>query len=143
MSAQYGSEYTKPAVMGAACNYNTLGHYYGPNSTMPPLKPGQTRGAFITPNYSAIGYDALTHGSDCCGFGYPSIQNAYGKNSGNCNTTYSTRLCGGLLGGGNNWACDNVNGTNKCVKVHPGTFHAGGTFRSKKECMNAGCPHKV
>lgn len=93
MSAQYSSEYSNTPVNKASCAYNTLGKYRGANSTMPPIKAGVTSGVYLTPNYSAIGYDALTHGNRSGCDQYFSITNAYGKQAGNCHTTYTRRLC--------------------------------------------------
>lgn len=124
--------------------YSTLG-CYNPHGKAH-FMPGQTSGVFITPEYGAIGYDALTHGNRGCG-GYFKIDDAYHTNSGKCDTIYSRRYCGGCtgckepVGSGHRWACDQEKKT--CEKVHPGTFHEGGTFRSKYECMKGGCPYKV
>jgi hypothetical protein len=86
------SEYTKSMVSGSSCSYNTLGHYYGGNSTMAPLPARVTKNVYVTPDYSAIGYNALTHGQKGgCGSHF-NIQNAYPGN-GNCSTSYTTRLC--------------------------------------------------
>jgi len=93
--AQYKSEYSGPMVGRAACNYNTLSCYQGSNSTMPPLRAGTTSGVYLTPNYRAIGYNALTHGKPPGCQSHFSITNAYGAGAGSCNTTYTTRLCGG------------------------------------------------
>ena len=98
MSAQYNrNEYTAKSVTGSACSYNNLGNYQGANNTMPPVRAGVSSGVYLTPNYSAIGYNALTHGvpPGCSSQPYFSITNAYGKNAGSCNTTYTQRLCGG------------------------------------------------
>lgn len=76
-----------------SCSYNKLRTYNGCSSTMPKLKIGQTSGYYTTPNYSSIGYDALTHGSDGCSCGnYFDINKAYGVG---CKTTYTNRLCKG------------------------------------------------
>lgn len=98
MSAQYRSEYSKPTVASNACAYNSLGSYLGSNSTMPPVKSGAVSGVYVTPNYSAIGYNALTHGTPPGCQQYFSITDAYGKGAGSCNTSYTRRLCGS--GGG-------------------------------------------
>ena len=91
MSAQYRSEYTAPMVGSSSCSYNTLGHYYGGNSTMAGLNPRTTKHVMVTPDYAAIGYDALTHGKKKgCGSHF-NIKNAY---PGGCPTTYTNRLCG-------------------------------------------------
>lgn len=95
MSAQYKSEYSKPTVHSAPCQYANLGCYTGSNHTMPTLKPGTTSGVYLTPNYGAIGYNALTHGVPSGCKQYFNIQDAYGHGAGNCKTTYTSRLCGG------------------------------------------------
>ena len=78
-----------------SCSYNTLRTYNGCSSTMPKLNPGQASGVYLTPNYSSIGYDALTHGgSGGCG-SYFDIKAAYGKGAGSCKTSYTQRLCKG------------------------------------------------
>jgi len=92
------SEYSKPMTNDPACSYNTLCSYQGANSTMPPLKPGTTSGVYLTPNYSAIGYNALTHGTKSSCQQYVNINNAYGSGAGACSTSYTTRLCGGGCG---------------------------------------------
>ena len=97
MSAVYNSEYTQSSVSSSGCNYARLGCYYGPRSTMPPIRRGTTSGVMIVPTYGAIGYNALTHGvPDSCG-GHFNITNAYGANAGSCSTKnlYTKRLCGG------------------------------------------------
>ena len=95
MSAQYKNDYSKPSVGGSSCNYNSLGCYLGSNSTMPPVKAGTTSGVYLTPNYSAIGYNALTRGTPPGCQQYFSITDAYGKGAGSCNTSYTRRLCSG------------------------------------------------
>lgn len=90
--AQYNSEYSGPAVAGSGCSYAKLGCYYGGNGTMAPARP--TAGIYVTPNYASIGYDALTHGASGSCNRYFSITDAYGKNAGNCNTTFTQRMCG-------------------------------------------------
>ena len=89
------TEYTKPTVGGPACEYTRLNCYLSSNSTMAPMRRGTTSGVYLTPNYRAIGYDALTHGqAGGCG-GHFSITSAYGPGAGSCKTTYTKRLCGG------------------------------------------------
>ena len=91
--SQYKKEYSGPAVSSSACSYNTLGSYYGCNASMAPLRQGTAKNVFVVPQYGAIGYDALTHGVQGGCANYFNIQQAYGKNAGNCKTKYSTRLC--------------------------------------------------
>ena len=92
MSARYNSEYSGrlTGCSSGCCGYKSLGCSAG--TTVAALRPGETRGVMVTPNYGSIGYDALTHGrGGGCG-GYFNIQSAYG--CGGCSTTYTTRLCG-------------------------------------------------
>lgn len=91
---QSKSEYSNPSVNNSSFMYNTLGCYQGANSTMTPLKAGATSGVFLTPNWGAPGYDALTHGVPGGFQQYFSITDAYGKGAGSCNNSYTTRLCG-------------------------------------------------
>lgn len=58
-----------------------------------------TAGQYVVPGYSAIGYDALTHGNAGGGCNnYFNIEQAYGAGAGSCSTSYSTRACGGCSG---------------------------------------------
>lgn len=92
--AQYKSEYSRPSVAcDSGCGYNSLGCYYGERSVMPALRAGTTKNVFVVPQYSAIGYDALTHGQSGSCQQYFNIMSAYGKDAGSCQTRYSTRLC--------------------------------------------------
>jgi len=138
MSAQYKSEYTQPTVGGPGCGYTSLGCYLGSNPTMPALKPGTTSGVYVTPDYAAIGYNALTHGqAGSCG-GYFNIQGAYGAGAGNCSTSYTTRLCNAGCGGGGfptqGWKCDTSQTPAKCVG---GQFPSGtqGVFKTSYQCQ--------
>ena len=147
MSGQYKSEYTAPIVGSSSCSYNTLGHYYGANSTMAALKPSATKNTYITPAYAAIGYDALTHGnSGGCGSHF-NIHNAY-PGSDKCQTTYSTRMCSnagdnGSNGGGNGggkglgWTCQRGSGviTPHCTRT--GHLGAQGVFGSSYQCQQS------
>jgi hypothetical protein len=94
------SEYSQPTVGGSGCAYKNLGCYNGANGAMAALRPGVTSGVFVTPNYSSIGYNALTHGTapECCSRPHFNIVDAYGTGSGSCCTSYTTRLCGGGCG---------------------------------------------
>ena len=84
-------------VHGASCSYVNLSNY---NSTSagtlgsPAVPPTTVSGHYVVPNYSAIGYGALTHDSSMpsCS-GYFNIQNAYGANAAQCDTQYSQRPC--------------------------------------------------
>ena len=77
--------------------YAKLGCYYGAGSTMPVLKANQVNNVQVVPMYGGIGYDALTHGTDCNG-GYFNITSAYGAGAATCSTSYAQRLCGGCNG---------------------------------------------
>jgi hypothetical protein len=98
MSANYRNEYAAPTVASSGCAYNSLCNYYGANGTMAPLPQGTTSGSWVTPGWGAIGYDALTHGKSPSCNTYFNIQDAYGSGAGNCQTQYTTRLCGGNCG---------------------------------------------
>lgn len=133
MSAQYKSEYSKPTVASSKCAYASLGCYYGPNSTMPALRPGTTSGAMVVPTYGAIGYNALTHGvAPGCGT-YFNITDAYGADASSCSTSYATRLCGGCdtVGSEKGWVCDAKNGN--CTMS--GQKGVRGVFNSAFECQ--------
>jgi hypothetical protein len=145
--AQYGSEYSGGMVKGAGCDYNNLGNYLGSNNMMAPAVSGQTKGVYIVPTYGAIGYDALTHGSNGnCGSHF-TISDAYGAGAGLCNTSYTTRLCGGGGGGGGNpgqgsqgWACTNSQlGGSKCVNVPKGSQRPPGKLYHTSYQCQAGC----
>ena len=79
------------------CNYSTLGTYVKRTHSIRAPLPAGTQTGYIVPNYKPLGYNALSHGQSVpsCS-GYFNIYSAYGQGSGSCNTTYSTRLCGGL-----------------------------------------------
>lgn len=96
MSAQYRSEFSKPTVGGSSCEYNTLGNYYGGGGTMAAPLASTLSGVFVTPDYSAPGYNTLLHDQSVpsCG-GYFNIQSAYGAGADCCNTSFTTRMCSG------------------------------------------------
>jgi hypothetical protein len=81
----------------SSCAYTTLNNY---NSSaagtlgQPAVPATTTSGHYIVPNYSAIGYSALTHdtNSPSCS-GYFNITNAYGASANNCDTQYSQSPC--------------------------------------------------
>ena len=85
------------SVNGPSCSYNNLSNYNGYSKrgiNHPQVAPTTTRGYYITPDYAAIGYNALMHGSNmpsCAG--YFTIDSAYGKNANNCSTQYQKRTC--------------------------------------------------
>lgn len=85
--------------MNDGCNYSRLGVYTsGFRGISPPVPMTTVSGYYVVPNYSAPGYDALTHGvPGGCGDvsnGYFQIGRAYGYGANNCATTYSASLCG-------------------------------------------------
>ena len=88
------SENSNVSVNGPACSYNSLSNYNGTSKRSinhPQVAPGTTSGYYIVPDYSAIGYNALSHGSAPSCAGYFTIDGAYGKNSNNCSTKYMKR----------------------------------------------------
>ena len=93
--SQYKSEYSGAAVSGKPCGYSSLGCYYGQSASMAP--PGPTSNSYIIPNYSPIGYNALTKDGVGNKKSYYNVNDAYGSCSA---TSYSTRLCGGCNIGG-------------------------------------------
>ena len=78
-----------------SCSYNTLKTYNSASSmsSMDSLRPKPVAGKYIVPNYSAIGYSALTHSTpvpSCSG--YFNYKWAYG-NDADCDQQYSVRTC--------------------------------------------------
>ena len=85
-------------VNGPACAYVSLSNYNGvqrnARSVGMPYVPATTvSGVQVIPEYSTIGYNALTHGDNPSCAGYFSIVGAYGKGAENCNTQYMQRMC--------------------------------------------------
>jgi hypothetical protein len=86
-------------VNGSSCSYTNLQNYN--SSTAGSLGHPAERsvrattvsGNYVVPNYSAIGYNALTHGEQGSCSGYFNITSAYGANANNCNTQYSNSPC--------------------------------------------------
>ena len=82
------------------CNYSRVNAYTSSfGGIQPPVPMTTTTGYYVVPNYSAPGYDTLTHGASegGCGEaanGYFQIGRAYGYGANNCSTTYSASLCG-------------------------------------------------
>ena len=80
-----------------ACNFATLSTYNqlgNPAMISNPSIPLTTGvGYTVVPAYSAIGYDALTHGGHGSCSGFFNITQAYGSNANNCQTQYIKRLC--------------------------------------------------
>ena len=84
-------------VNGASCSYVSLANYNSsaPGSLGSPAVPTNTvSGVYVVPNYSAIGYNALTHDSSSpsCS-GYFNIASAYGAGASQCNTQYHQSPC--------------------------------------------------
>ena len=130
----YGKEYMGSTVGSRSCSYQTLAGNCG-NNTMAALAPGTTSGTFIVPSYGAIGYDTLNHGRKVPGCGtYFNIMDAYGAGAANCQTSYTTRLCGGgnCGGGGSGTAYKCVSGS--CQQAHPGTQGAMKLADCQKYC---------
>ena len=98
------SEYNNSNV-GSACNFATLSTYNasagvgrGNGRGMmgnPPMMRGaaDTSGFYLVPNYTAPGYDTLTHQTQGSCSGHFNITNAYGSNSNNCATKYMRKIC--------------------------------------------------
>jgi hypothetical protein len=98
------SEYNNSRV-GSACNFATLSTYNagsgvgrGDGSGLmgnPPMMRGSadTSGFYLVPNYTAPGYDTLTHQKAGSCSGHFNITNAYGANADKCDTKYSRSIC--------------------------------------------------
>jgi len=88
------SEYANASVGSSPCTYNTLGNYSAKAGMGPAVAKGTVVGRQIIPQYGAIGYKTLLHGdgTPSCN-GYFNIQSAYGSGSGNCSTSYVSRVC--------------------------------------------------
>jgi hypothetical protein len=87
----------------SACNYQPVAQQCGAQRGLRNLRSNganPTAGAYVVPTYSAIGYDALTHGNAGGGCNnYFNIEQAYGAGAGSCSTSYAVRACGGCAGG--------------------------------------------
>ena len=85
-------------VNGTSCDYVSLANYNsssaGTLGNPTYMHATDVVGHYVVPNYSAIGYNALTHGgaTPSCS-GYFNIASAYGANAGNCNTQYMNSSC--------------------------------------------------
>jgi hypothetical protein len=85
------------SVKGSNCSYVSLSNY---NSSAPgmlgsPVQNANTvTGSYVVPNYSAIGYGALTHDASTpsCS-GYFSVTNAYGADANTCSTQFNNLPC--------------------------------------------------
>ena len=92
-------------VNGSSCSYTTLNNYNSSTAGSlgsPAYSATTVKGYYVVPNYSAPGYNALTHGNDTptCS-GYFNVTSAYGANAANCNTQYSQMPCGNSMMKGN------------------------------------------
>ena len=81
-----------------SCQYSTLGTYNGTSflGNSPPVPATTVSGIYVVPNYSSIGYNALTtpfgnYPPSCSGF--RGIISAYGPHASTCNQQYSVRPC--------------------------------------------------
>ena len=88
-------------VNGSSCSYTTLNNYNSSTAGSlgsPAYSASTVKGYYVVPNYSAPGYNALTHGNDTptCS-GYFNVTSAYGANAANCNTQYSQMPCGNSI----------------------------------------------
>ena len=72
-----------PPTNALGNNGNTGSPFVGPNNSQGPY--------YIVPNFSAVTYDALTHGLTPT-VGYFNITSAYGAGAGSCNTQYKLRM---------------------------------------------------
>jgi len=88
------SEYNNSTVGGVGCSYATLSNYNtGNKGVKPAMQATNVTGKYIVPNYSAPGYNTLSHDSAPTCSGYFNIQGAYGGNGGSCGTKYVQSLC--------------------------------------------------
>ena len=87
------SEYNNTAT-SASCDYANLGNYSADYSLGVAPQGKVISGAYIVPTWSPISYDSLTAKVPSSS-GYNNIESAYGSNAANCQTTYTTSLCGG------------------------------------------------
>lgn len=85
-------EYFGMMAGGQPCSYSSLGNYNAGYSMDVPPQGKVTSGVYIVPTWSPISYDSLSSKVPSCS-GYYSIDNAYGKDAANCQTTYRTSLC--------------------------------------------------
>ncbi len=88
------ADYNNYASSSGSCAYAALGAYNAEYSMNGPSFQGRlSSGAYVVPTYSPISYDSLTATVPSCS-GYSNIMSAYGADSGSCQTTYRTSLCG-------------------------------------------------
>lgn len=87
------NEFSNPTVSNASCTYANLYNYnMGSPGLRVPVPATTVSGSYIVPTWNyRPPYNTLIMGGSCTG--YPSIINAYGKDSNNCNPTYIQRPC--------------------------------------------------
>lgn len=91
------SEYTKPTVGAASCNYATLHSYNRSQGMKPSVPAGFVPGSIVPvfPSFGSVGYNSLNRGEpgmSCSG--YMGISNAYGRGASNCSPKYLHKVCG-------------------------------------------------
>ena len=87
------NEYNNNAVSAPACAYATLGQYNGCNGGNSPYVNNSGQCNYVVPDWGEIGYDALTGpGCPSCS-GFFTMEQAYGRNSNNCNQRYLSKSC--------------------------------------------------
>jgi len=91
MSRQY-IDHVNSTVGSSPCSYATLSRYNNGASLGPALRGTTPTGIYIVPDYSAPGYDTLTHSAQpTCG-GYFDIGSAYQNGGGSCGTKFVKRI---------------------------------------------------
>lgn len=88
------SEYNNSMSSGASCAYANLGNYNDGYSMNVAAQGRVVSGMYAVPAWDPISYDSLTNKVPSCS-GYSDINQAYGQDAGNCQTTYRTSVCGG------------------------------------------------
>lgn len=89
MSGEYNNSMTS-----SGCSYASLASYNRGYSMGVAPKGKQISGSYVVPTWSPISVDSLTGRNGPSPSGYGNITSAYGKGAGQCQTTYSTSLCG-------------------------------------------------
>ena len=93
MNNEYNSSNSANNPMG--CSFNRLGTYTQGYSMGVANVGKPSSGSYVVPTWGAMGYDALTLGGAGSCSGYGTIMSAYGANSGQCQTSYTTSKCSG------------------------------------------------
>lgn len=86
-------DYNNFSAGGASCSYSALGSYNADYSMGVPVQGKVVTGKYIVPSWEGISYNSLSSPVPSCS-GYADINQAYGKDASNCQTTYRTSLCG-------------------------------------------------